>query len=66
MEAAGFEVVRMETGPYGEENADHTWVANLLQRFDLPDQLRDDCLYVVGRKVGPIRSRYPIALYAHG
>jgi hypothetical protein len=67
MEAAGFEVVRMETGPYGEENAgDHAWVANLLERFDLPNELRDDCLYVVGRKVGPIRSRYPIALYAHG
>ena len=67
MEAAGFEVVRMETGPYGEENAgDHAWVANLLERFDLPNELRDDCLYVVGRKIGPIRSRYPIALYAHG
>lgn len=67
MEAAGFEVIRLETGPYSEENeGQHAWVKNLLHRFELPDQLRDDCLYVVGRKTGPVRSRYPMALYAHG
>lgn len=67
MEASGFEVVRLETGPYGEETDEqHGWVKNLLHRLDLPDQLRDDCLYVVGKKTGPVRSRYPMALYAHG
>ncbi len=67
MSAAGFEVVRIESGPYGtDEGADHTWVRQLLERFDLPGDLRDDCLYVVGRRAGPVQSRYPAALYAQG
>ncbi len=64
-EAAGFEVVRLETGPYLErESLEFEWVRRLLQRYELPDHHRDDALFLLGRKTGPVRERYPAALYA--
>lgn len=66
-EAAGFEVERLETGPYLERDSlEHEWVRRLLRRYELPDHLRDDALFIVGRKIGPVKQRYPSALYAGG
>ena len=63
-EAAGFEVVRLETGPYLEKpTLEHEWVQQLLDRYQLPDHLRGDAIYAVGRKTGGVRSRYPAELY---
>ena len=66
-EAAGFEVVRLETGPYLERKSlEHEWVRHLLARYELPQDLREDSIFCVGRKKGPVRERYPAALYAGG
>ena len=67
LEAAGFEIVRFETGPYLErKSAEHAWVEHVVERYDLPRQWRGDAIYAVGRKVGPVRERYPAELYAGG
>jgi hypothetical protein len=39
-------------------------VLNLLERFGLPRNLRGDDIYVVGRKSGTVRERFPDWLYA--
>jgi SAM-dependent methyltransferase len=62
---AGFEVVRLETGPFREQpRPELVWVRRLLERHWLPADLRDEGIYAVGRKSGPVRSRYPEWLYA--
>lgn len=66
-EAAGFEVVRLETAPYLERRSlELEWVRHLLARYELPQDLREDSIFCVGRKAGPVRERYPAALYAGG
>jgi len=35
----------------------------LLQRYELPDHLRGDAIYAVGRKAGGVKARYPAELY---
>ncbi|MCW5977846.1 MAG: glycosyltransferase [Bryobacteraceae bacterium] len=61
---AGFEVTSLDTGPYREEpKPEHLWVVNLLERYQLSRDLRGDAVYAVGRKTGPVRSRYPDWLY---
>jgi hypothetical protein len=66
-EAAGFSVVRLETGPYGDEStAQHLWVERLLERYYLPAHLRGDAIFAVGRKESGVRERYPAWLYAGG
>ncbi len=66
-EAAGFEVVRLETAPYVKRRSlEHEWVRHLLGRYELPQDLREDSIFCVGRKAGPVRDRYPEALYAGG
>ncbi len=66
-EAAGFEVEHLETAPYLERRSlEHAWVDHLLDRYELPKHLRDDAIFAVGRKVGPVRARYPAALYVGG
>ena len=37
---------------------------HLLERYGLSTELRGDGIYVVGRKTGPIRERYPGWLYS--
>ena len=67
LEAGGFEVVRFETGPYLErKSAEYEWVKHVMERYELPQQWRGDAIYAVGRKSGPLRERYPQALYAGG
>jgi glycosyltransferase involved in cell wall biosynthesis/SAM-dependent methyltransferase len=65
LEAAGFEIVRLETGPYLEKpSLEHEWIKQLLERYQLPGHLRGDAIYAVGRKTGAVKSRYPPELYA--
>jgi glycosyltransferase involved in cell wall biosynthesis/SAM-dependent methyltransferase len=66
-EQAGFEVTRLETGPYrAEPTARAEWVLHLLERYDMPADLRGEAIYAVGRKTGPVKCRYPAGLYAGG
>jgi SAM-dependent methyltransferase len=65
MRDAGFEVVRLETGPFKQEpHPELQWVEHLLDRYLLSKELRGDGIYVLGRKTGPVRARYPEWLYA--
>ncbi len=62
---AGFEVVRLETGPFLEEaKPEFAWVSHMLASYRLPDDLRGDGIYAVGRKTGPVKDRYPDWLYS--
>lgn len=62
---AGFERTLLETGAFRDEpKPEHAWVSNLLQRYILPADLRGDGIYAVGRKIGPVRERYPAWLYS--
>ena len=64
-EAAGFEVTRLETGPYTTDRAaEHDWVKHVIKRYELPDHLRGEAIYAVGRKVGSVAERYPAGLYS--
>lgn len=61
---SGFELERLETGPFRELAApEHAWVSHLLERYLLPADLRGDDIYAVGRKRGPVRDRHPAWLY---
>jgi hypothetical protein len=62
---AGFEVLRLETGPFREKpEPELAWVRHLLERYRLSEDLRGDGIYAVGRKRGPVRDRYPGWLYS--
>jgi glycosyltransferase involved in cell wall biosynthesis len=62
---SGFTVTLLETGPFRQTpRPEEGWVLNLLQRFDLPKELRGEDIYVVGRKTGGVRERFPDWLYA--
>lgn len=64
LEAAGFEIALLETGPFLDEpRPEYGWVEHLLERYRLPVELRGDGIYAVGRKAGPVRERYPSWLY---
>lgn len=65
LEDAGFEVTRLETGPYREQpRPELAWVSRLLERYGLPGELRGEAIYAVGRKTSPVRRRYPDWLYS--
>ena len=65
LQNSGFTVTHLETGPFRQTpRPEEGWVLNLLERFDLSKDLRGDDIYVVGRKTGPVRERYPDWLYA--
>jgi len=65
LEAAGFEVVLLETGPFREEpKPEHAWVEHLLDRYFLTKEHRGEGIYAVGRKQGPVRERWPSWLYS--
>jgi SAM-dependent methyltransferase len=62
---AGFTVVRLETGPFLDEpHPEFAWVVNLLERYHLPVELRGDGIYILGRKTGSVKERYPNWLYS--
>ncbi|MEO5923055.1 MAG: methyltransferase domain-containing protein [Bryobacteraceae bacterium] len=63
-ENSGFEVTLLDTGPFLEEPTPELgWVDHLLEFYMLTQQHRGDGIYVVGRKTGPVRERYPSWLY---
>ena len=62
---AGFEVTLLETGPFREKpEPELAWVRHLLERYRLPEDLRGEGIYAVGRKRGPVRERFPAWLYS--
>lgn len=64
LEDSGFEITLLETGPFREQPTPQlAWVEHLLDRYMLGKELRGDGIYVVGRKAGPARERYPAWLY---
>jgi glycosyltransferase involved in cell wall biosynthesis/SAM-dependent methyltransferase len=64
LENSGFEVTLLETGPFREEaKPEFAWVDHLLDRYLLSKENRGEGIYVVGRKTGPVRDRYPSWLY---
>jgi SAM-dependent methyltransferase len=65
LENSGFEVTLLETGAFRDEpRPEYHWVRRLLERYQLPTDLRDDGIYAVGKKTGPVRERYPGWLYS--
>ena len=66
-EAAGFSVERLETGPYiATRSAEFEWIKHLMRRYKLPDHLREDVIYALGKKTGEVIERYPPCLYSGG
>lgn len=64
LEDSGFELILLETGPFRDKpEPEHEWVKHLLARYKVPEDLRGDGIYAVGRKKGPVRQRYPAWLY---
>ncbi len=64
---SGFETTLIETGPFREQpRPELAWVRRLLERYQVPTELRDDGIFAVGRKTGPVRNRYPDWLYSGG
>jgi SAM-dependent methyltransferase len=64
LENSGFEVTRLETGPFREEpKPELAWVEHLLDRYILSKEHRGEGIYAVGRKTGEVRERYPAWLY---
>ncbi len=65
LDNSGFEVVLLDTGPFLDEpHPEFGWVRSLLERYILPAEHRGDGIYAVGRKIGPVRERYPAWLYS--
>jgi len=61
---SGFDLCLLETGPFHEQlRPELAWVRRLLEHYEYPTELRDEGAYAVGRKTGPVRSRYPAWLY---
>jgi glycosyltransferase involved in cell wall biosynthesis/SAM-dependent methyltransferase len=61
---SGFEVALLETGEFRDApRPEHLWVQRLLEQHGLPAEQRGDGIYAVGRKIGPVRERYPAWLY---
>ena len=61
---SGFELTRLETGPFRDEpHPEFNWVKVLLESLKLQTYWRGDGIYAVGRKIGPVRERFPGWLY---
>jgi glycosyltransferase involved in cell wall biosynthesis/SAM-dependent methyltransferase len=64
MADAGFEVTLLETGEFLDApGPEHNWVRYILERCQIPTDLRGDGIYAVGCKQGPVRERFPKWLY---
>lgn len=62
---SGFEVTLLETGPFLDApRPDLRWVEQLLRHYMLTEEHRGEGIYVVGRKTGAVRARYPEWLYS--
>jgi glycosyltransferase involved in cell wall biosynthesis/SAM-dependent methyltransferase len=61
---AGFDLARLETGEFLQEpHPELGWVMRLLDRYQLMRNLRGDGIYVLARKTGAVRNRWPEWLY---
>ena len=66
LQAAGFGVVKLETGEFKDEpHPDWAFVRHILKEYKLPEIHRGDGIYAVGRKNGPVVDRWPAWLYYH-
>ncbi len=62
---SGFEVELLETGPFGEVyQPEHAWAADVLKQYGYRQDLRDDGIYAVGRKISGVNERWPGWLYS--
>jgi glycosyltransferase involved in cell wall biosynthesis/SAM-dependent methyltransferase len=62
---SGFEMVRLETGEFLDEpHPEYGWIEHLLERYRVHRTLRGDGIYALGRKIGPVKQRWPAWLYA--
>ena len=62
---SGFEAVRLETGEFLDQpHPEFAWVNHLLERYRLHQTFRGDGIYALGRKIGPVKQRWPAWLYA--
>jgi len=62
---SGFEVELLETGPFGEVyQPEHAWAADVLKQYGHRQDLRDDGIYAVGRKISAVNKRWPDWLYS--
>lgn len=62
---SGFEVLRLETGEFLDEpHPEFGWIDHLLETYQLHRTLRDDGIYALARKTGPVKERWPDWLYA--
>jgi glycosyltransferase involved in cell wall biosynthesis/SAM-dependent methyltransferase len=65
LQVSGFDVTLLDTGPFREEpKPELGWVEHLLDRYMLSKEHRGDGIYAVGRKVAPVKDRYPAWLYS--
>lgn len=65
LKASGFDVVRLETGPFRDEDyAQYHWVQLLLEKLSYQTTLRGDGIYALARKSGAVRERWPSWLYS--
>jgi glycosyltransferase involved in cell wall biosynthesis/SAM-dependent methyltransferase len=65
LEVSGFEVTLLDTGPFRDEpKPELGWVEHLLNRYMLSNDHRGDGIYAVGKKVAPVKDRYPSWLYS--
>jgi len=62
---SGLEITRLETGEFRDEpHPEFLWVRNMLQRYQLGEDLRGDGIYALGCKMGPVKNRWPEWLYS--
>jgi SAM-dependent methyltransferase len=64
LNAAGFAVEHIETGPYGNDDAPNDgWAENVLAFSRQTRELRGDCIFACGRKTAAAREFRPSWLY---
>ncbi len=67
--ASGLEIELMETRWFHEPDAKNRYwdreMIALLRKHGDSLNLREDCIYVIGRKTGPLRERWPRGLYEY-
>ena len=64
LEACGFVIDHIETGPYGDQPpAGGEWAASLLASLKAEGRLRGECIFAIGRKVSIPRDSLPEWLY---
>ena len=60
---AGFTLQFIDTAPYAERVGKYRLATKLIAALRSRTRLREDCVYLVGRKSNAVASRYPAWLY---